>query len=390
MLKIVKTIKPQDWMTARESRAVMKALNGKEGGKALFVGGCVRNALLKWAVKDIDIATVWTPPEIMQKLQAAGIKAIPTGIDHGTVTAVIGKKHFEITTLRLDVETDGRRAVVAFTKDWREDAARRDFTINTLLADEKGHIYDPTGQGLKDLKAGKVHFVGDASVRIAEDILRILRFFRFHAIYGKGAPDARGLKACRAAAGKIKTLSRERITQEFLKILSVKDPSKILAIMFRNNVLKEFAFKNNQLSHLSYSPSLSTRLLMMAGLKLSNVQKMEKLLLLPKALKKEIESINEVLKIKNLGTEQGIKLALYKQGLESTEQAILISAANGKLKPTQKSKALKIIRTWKIPKFPVTGTDLKKSGMKEGPEIGRKLKKMEAKWISRGFLSGEF
>ena len=174
-LKPVKTIEVQDWMASSETQSVMNVLNSK-GQKALFVGGCVRNAVLGEAVEDVDIATIWTPEQVMEKLEEAGIKAVPTGIEHGTVTAVIEKKTFEITTLRKDVETDGRRAVVAFTQDWLQDAQRRDFTMNTLLADEKGRIYDPTGDGLVDLEAKRVVFVGDPAQRITEDILRILRF----------------------------------------------------------------------------------------------------------------------------------------------------------------------------------------------------------------------
>jgi poly(A) polymerase len=155
------------------------------------------------------------------------------------------KKPYEITTLRKDIETDGRRAVVSFTEDWREDAQRRDFTINTLLADPQGNIYDPTGEGLKDMEARRVRFVGDPATRIREDYLRILRFFRFHATYGKGAPDKDGLKACRAAADKIPNLSKERITQEFMKILSVDNPVDILSVMFDNSILTEFQFSRN-------------------------------------------------------------------------------------------------------------------------------------------------
>lgn len=165
-LKPAKTIAPAPWMTSSETQVVLAALGA---GNALFVGGCVRNLLLGREVEDIDIATPLTPPEVMEILQAAGIKVFPTGIDHGTVTAVVNKQHFEITTLRKDVETDGRRAVVAFTKDWQADAQRRDFTMNTLLAGADGRIYDPTGEGIRDLEKGRVRFVGDAeekSVRI--------------------------------------------------------------------------------------------------------------------------------------------------------------------------------------------------------------------------------
>ena len=233
-LAIAKTIPAQPWMISPAARRIMRILNGGAAEPlALFVGGCVRNALAGEAVTDIDIATRLTPPEVMERCAAADIRAIPTGIDHGTVTAVVDGAPFEITTLRRDVETDGRHAVVAFSQDWREDAQRRDFTMNTLLADSGGHVYDPTGQGISDLAAGRVVFVGDPAQRIAEDYLRILRFFRFHARYGKGAPDAAALAACAAAADRIATLSRERISQEFFRILAAENPAPILRLMSR-------------------------------------------------------------------------------------------------------------------------------------------------------------
>src|ERR1700743_2625281 len=177
------------WMKAPETLAVMNAL-----GDARFVGGVVRNALLGKPVDDIDIATPLTPDEVTKRLQASKLKAVPTGIEHGTITAVSNGRPFEVTTLRRDVATDGRRAVVAFTTDWSEDAERRDFRLNALYLDMQGRLYDPVGQGGADARAGRVIFVGDAAPRIREDYLRILRFFRFHAWYGRGAPDAAGLE----------------------------------------------------------------------------------------------------------------------------------------------------------------------------------------------------
>ena len=191
---------PPGWMTAPETGSVMAALTA-EGSVARFVGGCVRDAILArgGAIADIDIATSDPPERVIALLGKAGLRAIPTGIEHGTITALSGARHFEITTLRRDVETFGRRARVAFTDDWAVDAARRDFTMNALYADADGTLYDPTG-GLADLRAGRVRFVGDAALRIQEDALRLLRFFRFHARYGQGEPDAAGLAAAAAAA----------------------------------------------------------------------------------------------------------------------------------------------------------------------------------------------
>ena len=238
-MKPAKHVEVPSWVTAQETQDIMRALNTGAVPGALFVGGCVRNLLLSRPVTDIDIATTHKPAESQALLEAAGIKVIPTGIDHGTVTAVIGQRSFEVTSLRRDVETDGRRAVVAFTTDWLEDAQRRDFTMNTLLMGSDGAVYDPLGRGLTDLEAGRVIFVGEAGARIAEDLLRILRFFRFHAYYGSGAPDTAALQACQNAAGSIAELSRERVTQEFFKILEAPGAGDVLALMLEHDVLRD-------------------------------------------------------------------------------------------------------------------------------------------------------
>lgn len=379
-------------MKAPATQAVMKALGGSV--YARFVGGCVRNMLAGEEVGDIDIATQWTPQEAMQKLQEAGIKVVPTGIDHGTITAVTEKTPFEITTLRKDVETDGRRAVVAFTKDWAEDAQRRDFTMNTLLADAEGNIYDPTGQGIADLEARRVVFVGDAATRIAEDYLRILRFFRFHALYGKGDPDKVALKACRAAADKITTLSAERVTQEFFRILSVEAPAAALDLMFKNDVLKEFNFPEYDSAFLKHFCEfqdryglafLASRLLVLAGLKKENIEIIRKKLLIPKVFQKDIEAISHVLNLENLGSEQAVKVAVYKHGRVPTAQALMIELANDRVMNGFAPKALEIIQKWNVPDFPLNGEDLKKAGIAPGPEMGRRLEEIEEWWIQQGF-----
>jgi len=197
---------PQPWMTEGPAAEVMRALTA-EGDQARFVGGCVRDALVGRNIRDIDIATPLSPQRVTELLHKAGLKAVPTGIDHGTVTAVADKTGVEVTTLRRDVETDGRHAKVEFTDNWQADAARRDLTINALSADAAGKVHDYFG-GLDDLAAGRVRFVGDPKQRIVEDYLRLLRFFRFHAFYGAGDPDASALAACRAAADAMSELSK--------------------------------------------------------------------------------------------------------------------------------------------------------------------------------------
>jgi len=225
------------WMIEPRARAVIEVLT-KNGGAARFVGGAVRNALLGEAVGDIDIATPLVPDEVMQRLQAARLGAVPTGIAHGTITAVSGGKPFEITTLRRDVETFGRRAVVAYTTNWAEDAARRDFTINALYADQDGVVFDYF-DGLADLAARRVRFVGDATTRIREDYLRILRLFRFHAWYGRGEFDEEALAAATAEKAGLKLLSGERVQKEMLRLLEASDPSPALEQMERAKILAQ-------------------------------------------------------------------------------------------------------------------------------------------------------
>jgi poly(A) polymerase len=364
------------------------------GEGALFVGGCVRNALLGEAVGDIDIATGSTPDETIKKLEAAGIRAIPTGIEYGTVTAVVDGKPFEITTLRKDVETDGRRAVVAYTKDWREDAERRDFTMNTLLADQQGNVYDPLGNALEDLQARRVLFVGNAAERIAEDHLRILRYFRFYALYGKDAPDTAALKACREASDKIMALSKERITQEFFKILSAPQPHKILDFMFINNVLKFFEFKEYDpefMKHLCTFQErfdlafIAPRLLVLAGLKKTNVKAYDQYLLIPKVFKKDMDAISAILDLADLANDHAVKVAVYKFGRVPTGQALMIQLANDRVMNGYAPDAIKIIQKWNIPDFPISGDDLIKQGFTQGPELGAKLAELEAAWIAGGF-----
>jgi poly(A) polymerase len=218
-------------MTAPPTQAVIHALEAAGGpGCARFVGGCVRDALLKRPIGDIDIATTLRPDAVTAALTAAGLKAAPTGIEHGTVTAISSGKPFEITTLRRDVETDGRRAVVAFTEDWAEDAARRDFRLNALYLQPDGTLNDPTGGGIADAHAGRIVFVGDAETRIREDYLRILRFFRFLAWFGRGEPDAAGLAACAALKDGARGLSGERVSKELLKLLAAYDPRPAVAL----------------------------------------------------------------------------------------------------------------------------------------------------------------
>lgn len=372
------TLPPAPWMTSPETSAVMNALNGQGGEpKALFVGGCVRNMLLGVPQGDIDIATLLTPPQATELLERAGLKVIPTGIDHGTITAISGGKPYEITTLRRDVETDGRRAVVAFSDDWAEDAQRRDFTMNTLLADASGHVFDPTGQGMADLRAGRVVFVGDPATRIAEDVLRILRFFRFHALYGKGAPDPAALAACRDQAHKIPELSRERISQEFFRILSVDNFVDILGILFNNRILPSFVFDGYRPETVDdmKSITIAQRLFIVADLSVDNVRVMEKLLVIPKALWREIDALNGAIK-SAYDTEQAVKAGLYRHGRGAMRAALRIQ---------NRQAFYDLAEHFEIPEFPLTGKDLISLGSAEGPALGAMLSKLEDDWVAAGF-----
>lgn len=391
-LTTVKIVEPAEWMVSEETNAVMSALN-KGGMNALFVGGCVRNMLLGEEVTDIDIATKLKPEEVTQRLEGKGVKVVPTGIEHGTVTAVVEGQPFEITTLRHDVETDGRHAVVGFTDDWLEDAKRRDFTMNTLLADQAGNIYDPTGLGSSDLKTNRIVFVGKPSERIEEDYLRVLRFFRFHAYYGRGDMDVDALSACQDAAEHIPSLSKERITQEFFKILSAPDPASILSVMFEHGVLKALEFDGGlkllsdlcQQQNKHNQGAVSARLTALASLKPSNIEAMQALLLIPKVFKKDIEAIHGVLNLPDLVDDHAIRVAVYKYGRIPTAQGLMIELAQGRARGRHAGEALDLIGGWDIPTFPVTGEALIKQGFQTGPALGAELERLEQEWIDGGF-----
>jgi poly(A) polymerase len=221
----------QAWLNEPRLQEVLRVLNAS--GETRVAGGAVRNALLGVAVADVDVATVLLPEEVMTAAKAAGFGVHPTGLDHGTITITCKKAAFEVTTLRRDIETDGRHAVVSFTTNWAEDAARRDFTINAMYCDAAGKIYDYT-KGYADIQKRKVKFVGVPEERIAEDYLRILRFFRFHAWYGKNAPDKEGLQACIKLRSGLKKLSVERVRQELFKLLAAPNAVKTLQLMATN------------------------------------------------------------------------------------------------------------------------------------------------------------
>jgi poly(A) polymerase len=391
----LKKIDPQEqkWMSAPATRAVMRALT-ENGGQARFVGGAVRNALLREPVGDIDIATPLVPEEVVRRLTARGVAAVPTGIAHGTVTAVSSGKPFEITTLRRDVSTDGRRATVAFTDDWAEDAARRDFTMNALYAAEDGTLLDPTG-GIEDLKAGRVRFVGDPTTRIREDYLRILRLFRFHAWYGRGALDAHALHAAVAEKAGLGRLSGERVQKEMLRLLESTDPVPVLREMERGGILAEILPGQSNVTRLAGLVALTKEI----GMKRDAILSLAALL----AGELDARETASRLRLSNADRDR-LTAALaepadtaltppiarrlaYRSGTELLIDRLLLRAA---AKESERARAIALIddlRSWKRPAFPVDGRDALSAGVQEGPAVGRILSAIENWWIEQDFVA---
>ena len=377
----------QDWLTASATRAVMAALAAAGGPDcARFVGGCVRNALIGAPIDDIDIATTLTPDAVVAALKAAGLRSVPTGIEHGTVTGLSEHQPFEITTLRRDVSTDGRRATVAFTTDWAEDAGRRDFRLNALYADADGVILDPTGQGFDDAMAGRIVFVGQPEGRIREDYLRILRFYRFYAWYGRGAPDAAAVAACAALAEGVEQLSAERVSKELLKLLAAPDPRPAVRLMAEAGVLGRVLPPTDltlfeAMTAVSPDPVLRLSALLPADparaaevarrLRLSNAQRDR----LVEAVGGEVA----------LGlTEPQARAMIYRDGRQAFEDRVMRAWATAG-EAEEARRLLALAQEWARPSLPVGGRDLARLGLKPGPETGRVLKAFEAGWIADDF-----
>lgn len=391
-------IDPQSWVMAPDTVALMDVLNKGGRQESLFVGGSVRNAVLQIPVSDVDIATVLSPDAVMTRLRDHGIQVVPLSLEHGTVMAVMNDRTFEITTLRKDIETDGRHAVVAFTDNWIEDARRRDFTMNTLLMDMQGRVYDPLGAGVKDLQDRRVAFVGDPAARIAEDYLRVLRFFRFYAYYGQGAIDQAALQACYDAADKLDLLSKERITQEFLKILLCDNPADILDLMFEGGVLdvlhsEEYEAENLQrlceaqsrLPDCFAGDTISSRFMSLCAYSTDHLKRLYDVLIIPKLVRKQITSIQNAIDFPKMINDHAVRVAVYRHGRNVTAQALAIEQSCGHVPDRFFDQALDVIEHWDIPVFPISGAGLLARGDKPGPALGEKLKKMEQDWIDNGF-----
>ena len=379
------------WMTAPETVAVMAAL-----GEARFVGGAVRNALLGVPVVDIDIAVPMPPEEAMARLKAKDIKVVETGLEHGTVTAVAGTHAFEVTALRKDVETDGRHAKVAFTDNWAEDAARRDFTINALYASASGEIFD-YATGVEDLIAGKVRFVGDARTRIAEDYLRLLRLFRFHAWYGKGDLDSEALRAAAEAKSKLKTLSGERIAKEMLRLLEAGNPAPVLRVMAATGILSEILPGALQLPRLERLTEIDAE----------NLFARDGLLRLAALLPDDAaQAVADALRLSNadrlrldqaLGGDampdhlsaQEARQLLYRIGPARFRDKVMLHWAAAGAGGLPWRMLLQMADKWQRPRFPLTGRDVMAAGVPEGPQVGRVLAAVEDWWVEQDFAPDE-
>ena len=375
------------WLHSAPLRAVIAALS-KDAELPRIVGGAVRDALLGLDVSDIDLATPLLPQDVIERLETARIKAVPTGIEHGTITAVSQDKTFEITTLRRDVSTDGRRATVAFSSDWQEDAARRDFTINALYADpETGELFDYFG-GLADLDAGLVRFIGDAETRIAEDHLRILRFFRFHARFGRAEPDAAGLAACAKAASSLKSLSRERIADELLKILALPAPLDCVRLMHEHGIFSAFLPEAEEAGTVPLERQLNRE----AELQLPPTAVRRLLALLPPDAA-VVDQVAARLKLSNrmragLATRLAVRSPLsdearplaYRHGIAETVDLFLLHGAD-----RDWATGIQTLQNWEPPVFPIKGGELVARGLSAGPDVARTLQAVERQWIAEGF-----
>jgi poly(A) polymerase len=388
---------PQPWMADPATRAVIGALEAAGGaGCARFVGGCVRNTLIGASIDDLDIATQLQPQAVMRALDAAGLKWAPTGVEHGTVTAIAQGRGFEVTSLRRDVATDGRRAVVAFTTDWLEDAQRRDFRLNALYLDAQGGLYDPTGQGAADARAGRIVFVGEADTRIREDYLRILRFFRFQAWYGRGAPDAAGLDACARLSAGLAGLSAERISKELLKLLAAPDPVEVVDLMQAAGVLAvvappadpprlEALVALQRDLGLEAAPEL--RLAALVPSDAAGAAALAKRLRLSNAQKARLVAAAGQPSVAADLTPAQARRAIYRIGAAAfLDRALLAWAASGAPSADASWRALiDQARSWRVPEFPVAGRDLAALGLPSGPAMGEALKALEAWWIEQDF-----
>jgi poly(A) polymerase len=384
------------WLTAGALPQVLAVLD-HAGEEARVVGGAVRNAMFGQTPAEIDIATTAVPDTVIERARAAGFKAVPTGIDHGTVTVIVDGTPFEVTTLRADVETYGRKAKVAFGRDWKTDAQRRDFTMNALSVDRAGEVFDYVG-GLADIDARRVRFIGDPAKRIAEDFLRILRFFRFHATYGSGPPDPAGLKACIAAREGLGHLSRERIRMELLKLLRAAHATPTLAVMTEAGLLETVlggvpllaSFENTCKVEAAVGVD-GDPVRRLAALGVSVVEDAERLwqrLRLTNSEHARLGSIAEGWqRISPAQGEGAWRELIYRIGPDRFVDRVLVAWSRSPAGAADAEwKAFATLPTrWTAPKFPLHAKDFIRRGIEKGPRLGATITAAEEAWIAAGF-----
>lgn len=386
----------QAWMISPDTLKVMEALKSN-GGDARFVGGCVRDALVNRAVLDIDIATPLKPEQVIERLEAAKIKYAPTGLKHGTVTAIVDGHPFEITTLRIDVNPFGRHAEVAFTDDWEKDAARRDFTINAMSATLEGDVYDPFN-GVEHLRTGKVVFVGEAEQRITEDILRILRFFRFYAHFGQGLPDKEALRACAKLAGQIVKLSAERIRQETFKLLESDRSADVWDIMMHAGIVTHYLPEATNVPVLQRLIALEhdqqgkafvlRRLAALLDITRNSVPAVVKALRLSNEQAAQLATLSTpTWKVSMRMSKKEVERLVYRLDNDMVRSLLLLAAARENTRENF-DELYRAATAFRPPRFPLIGDDVMKLGWKEGPEVGRILSEMGEWWMDEEFRPG--
>ncbi|MBX9458541.1 MAG: CCA tRNA nucleotidyltransferase [Rhizobium sp.] len=398
------SVADHDWFRAPGLTRVLDLLN--QDGEARVVGGAVRNSLMGLPVSDMDIATTLLPEAVQARAEAAGIKCVPTGIKHGTVTLVVDGRPFEVTTLRHDVETDGRHAQVAFTDDWQADAARRDLTINALYADREGLVHDYVG-GVEDIGKANIRFIGNAAERIAEDYLRILRFFRFFAHYGRGRPDAEGIRASAQAKDRIRDLSAERIWAEMKKLLSATDPFRALLWMRTAGVLTVVLPETEKWgidstpdlvaaeARFGWVPDPLLRLSAIIPVDVERIEAMASRLRLSTA---ERAALVDYASCPAIGDEMsGAQLnhLLYRHGTDGAVGRLKMALAKASAGDADDAASLAKIgrlstlldhaQSWMRPTMPVRGADLVAAGIPAGPRVGEALATLESAWLSSNF-----
>ncbi|HEU4705371.1 MAG TPA: CCA tRNA nucleotidyltransferase [Sphingomicrobium sp.] len=373
------------WGRRRGMKRLLKAL-GAGQGLTRYVGGAVRDDLLGLPVSDIDLATRIRPQEVVERLESAGIKVVPTGIAHGTVTAVSDGLPVEVTSLRRDVSTDGRRATIAYTDHWQEDAARRDFTLNALSADPMtGEVFDYFG-GLDDLEARRVRFIGEPLARIAEDHLRILRFFRFHARFGAGDPDPEALDACAARANDLMALSRERIADELLKLLMMPDPAPTVAVMLDRAILRPVLPEIEPAALEALDRVIAAE--RKAAAEPGALRRLAALLppdeLLAEKVAVRLRLSNKARKRLSCAAGRALganpRALAYRLGIDCAIDRLLLAG-----EPADAAA----LADWKVPRLPIGGGKLIARGVPEGPAVARTLRRIEDRWVEAGFPHGE-